>query len=161
MAIGINNSVGNLLTAVLPHIIARSAFSIRAAHQIQMLVRNENNCFCRKDLRAASLLLSTDSLTLWFSRFQNRIARNEVKEWYRPVQGPFSDPNLMTFFKMTLFTKRWTLIDPSIPVGYGAFWVFVSIWRNLTCDHCFEHLVKSTHGWTECFAPLPCTVYLV
>ena len=116
--------------------------------------------FCRKDLRGARVLLSTETLTLWFSRFQNRIARNEVKEWYRPVQGPFSDPNLATFFEM--FTKRWTLIDPPIPVGYGAFWMLSSIWRNLTCDHCcFEHLVQSAHGWKECFAPLPCTVYLV
>ena len=116
--------------------------------------------FCRKDLRGARVLLSTETLTLWFSRFQNRIARNKVKEWYRPVQGPLFGPTFATFVEM--FTKWWTLIDPPIPVGYGAFWMLSSIWRNLTCDHCcLEHLVQSAHGWRECYAPLPCTVYLV
>ena len=49
-------------------VIARSAFSVRAAHQNQMFVRPSVRSrkiidFYRKDLRAASLLLSTGGLS--------------------------------------------------------------------------------------------------
>ena len=78
------------------------------------------------------------------------------------------DPNVRAFVEINSHAleevnKRQDLgLDPSIPVGYGAFCVLSSIWRILTCEHCcFEHLAQSAHGWKECFTPLPRTVYLV
>ena len=96
--------------------IARSAFSIRAAHQILMSF----SCFCFSvtriidfcgwHLEGVTRLLDLGSLSLRFLVTRNWIGVIVVNEWEQSVQGSFSEHCFSVFYGksgkvMTLFLQ--------------------------------------------------------
>ena len=98
--------------------------------------------FCEGEQKAASLLLSTGSLSSWFSRIQKWTALKCFKSWYLSVQGPFFGTRLELFLQDVYENNV-----PPDPPWYGTSW---QVFLELTFSD-----VATAHWFCSCRSGFP------
>ena len=141
--------------------------------------------FCERHLECASLKILSVIWAIDFAWSENWMAVNWVSEWDRPVRGPFFGRKKVAFLEKsaksghvtftfgkgcknhTVLNWRWWRHEEKS----AQKWLFGcdsegirenTDWNESPLDTGLEWIQTDTICSTDpCFAPLPCTVYLV